>query len=96
MDVNLFSQIDSSVEEGVKNDFYGKVLEKRQRPGIEKPEEVEPVFEPEIVSVPESEPTLMTQPIIEKPAKKTRIPVPKSGCLAINANGIAIITNPIK
>jgi ribonucleoside-diphosphate reductase alpha chain len=70
MDVNLFSQIDSSVEEGVKNDFYGKVLEQRQRPGIEQPEKVEPVLEPEIVSIPEIEPVLMTQQIIEKPDNK--------------------------
>jgi len=70
MDVNLFSQIDSSVEEGVKNDFYGKVLEQRQRPGIEQPEKVEPDLELEIVSVPELEPALMNQQIIEKPAKE--------------------------
>jgi len=71
MDVNLFSQIDSSVEEGVKNDFYGKVLEQRQRPGIIQPEEVVPVLEPELVSGPEIEPTLMNQQIIEKPVKET-------------------------
>ncbi len=69
MDVNLFSQIDSTVGEGVKNDFYGKVLEQRQRPGIEQSERVEPATEPELVSVPVIEPKLMTQQSIEKPVK---------------------------
>lgn len=32
MDLNLFSQPEPSVEEGVKNDFYGQMLENRQRP----------------------------------------------------------------
>ena len=30
----------------------------------------------------------------KNPAEKTNIPVPRSGCLAISANGIAIITKP--
>ena len=32
IDANLFSNLDSSVEEGVKNDFFGKVREQRTRP----------------------------------------------------------------
>ncbi len=71
MDINLFSQIDSSVGEGVKNDFYGKVLEQRQRPGIEQSVRVEPAKVPEIVSVPVTEPPLMHQQRIEKPVNKT-------------------------
>ena len=70
MDVNLFSQIDSSVGEGVKNDFYGKVLEQRQRPGTNQHENVQPAPEPEIVSVPETEPALMSEQINEKPDTK--------------------------
>ena len=34
MDVNLFSQVNPSAEECVENDFYGKVLQQRQRPAI--------------------------------------------------------------
>ena len=71
MDVNLFSQIDSSVGEGVKNDFYGKVLEQRQRPEIYQPKKAEPIHEPVIASVPETETPLMNQQIIEKPVTKT-------------------------
>ncbi len=71
MDVNLFSQFDSSVEESVKNDFYGKVLEQRQRPGILQPENEEQAQQPELVAVPTTEPTLMNQPITEKPSTKT-------------------------
>ena len=72
MDVNLFSQIDSSVEESAKNDFYGKVLEQRQRPGIDQLSEAEPAPLPEKVSVPVNETPLMDQTIIEKkPVQKT-------------------------
>jgi hypothetical protein len=71
MDVNLFSQIDSSVQEGVKNDFYGKVLEQRQRPGIPHSESPEKAPESELVSVPKTEPTLMNQTIAGNPVKKT-------------------------
>jgi len=34
LDANLFSLIDSSLEEDAKNGFYNKVLEKRQRPEV--------------------------------------------------------------
>ncbi len=71
MDVNLFSQIDSSVEEGVKNDFYNKVLEQRQRPGIEHPEKSETDPLTEVVIVPEIEPNLMNEQIIENTVKKS-------------------------
>ena len=72
MDVNLFSQIDSSVEESAKNDFYGKVLEQRQRPGIDQLSEAEPAPVPEKVSVPVNETPLMDQTTIEKkPVQKT-------------------------
>ncbi len=67
MDVNLFSQFDSSVEEGVKNDFYGKVLEKRQRPEIPQPEVSFQATEPELVIVPKPETTPMNQPNAPKP-----------------------------
>jgi ribonucleoside-diphosphate reductase alpha chain len=70
MDVNLFSQIDSFVEEGAKNDFYGKVLEKRQRPEIQEPEISQQAPEPVNVNVPKIEPILMNQQIIEKPGLK--------------------------
>ena len=67
MDVNLFSQVDSSVEESVKNDFYGKVLEQRQRPGIPGPEEVEQAPEPKAVNVPKPELIPMNQENTLKP-----------------------------
>ena len=70
MDVNLFSQVDSSVEESVKNDFYGKVLEQRQRPGIPGPEEVEHAPEPEAVNVPKPELIQMNQENTQKPVTK--------------------------
>ncbi len=70
MDVNLFSQIDSSVGESVKNDFYGKVLEQRQRPGISGPEAVEQVPEPEIVNVSKPELIPMNQENTQKPVTK--------------------------
>lgn len=70
MDVNLFSQVDSSVEESVKNDFYGKVLEQRQRPGIPGPEEVEQAPEPEAVNVPKPELIQMNQENTQKPVTK--------------------------
>jgi ribonucleoside-diphosphate reductase alpha chain len=70
MEVNLFSQIESSVGEGVKNDFYDKVLEKRQRPGIDQSEKSEQSPEPKKVSVPEIEPPLMNQQSTEKPVNK--------------------------
>lgn len=71
MDVNLFSQIDSSVEEGVNNDFYGKVLESRLRPGIDKAENDEPVKEPELVNLPEPGSPSINQQIIEKKITET-------------------------
>ncbi len=67
MDVNLFSQFDSSVEEGVKNDFYGKVLEKRTRPEIPQPEEAFQATEPELVIVTKPETTPMNQQNAPKP-----------------------------
>lgn len=67
MDVNLFSQFDSSVEESVKNDFYGKVLEKRRRPEIPQPDLSVQAPEPELVIVPKPEITPMNQPITTKP-----------------------------
>jgi ribonucleoside-diphosphate reductase alpha chain len=70
MDVNLFSQVDSSVEESVKNDFYGKVLEQRQRPGIPGPEEVEQAPEPKAVNVPKPELIPMNQENTLKPVTR--------------------------
>jgi len=66
MDANLFSQFDSLVEEGAKNDFYGKVLEQRQRPAIQEPEISGKAPEPETVIVPKPDTELMNQMIIEK------------------------------
>ncbi len=71
MDANLFSQLDSFVEEGAKNDFYGKVLEQRQRPEIHEPELVEQAMEEKSVIVPKSEPILMNQTSSENPITKT-------------------------
>ena len=70
MDVNLFSQIDSSVEEGVKNDFYGKVLEQRQRPEIPQPEIKIQAPEPMLVTVPKPEINPMNQQNTEKAVSK--------------------------
>lgn len=71
MDVNLFSQVDSSVGESAKNDFYGKVLEQRQRPGINELSTADGTREPEKVSVTENETPLMNQElIVEKPIQK--------------------------
>ncbi len=66
MDANLFSQLDSFVEESAKNDFYGKVLEQRQRPAMTQPQGGESVPETEPVSVPQPEITPMNQPNPEK------------------------------
>lgn len=71
MDANLFSQFDSLVEESAKNDFYGKVLENRQRPGIIEPETTEASPEPEAVTVTKPETTLMNQQTTGQPVKKT-------------------------
>ncbi|MBK7175147.1 MAG: hypothetical protein IPH84_18440 [Bacteroidales bacterium] len=42
LDANLFSIIDSSLEDDVKNGFYNKVLENRHRPEILAEPEAEP------------------------------------------------------
>ncbi len=70
MDVNLFSQIDSSVEESVKNDFYGKVLEQRQRPGIAGSDFVDQAPKPKAFEVPNPELTPMNQENTPKPVSK--------------------------
>ena len=53
MDVNLFSQINPSVEEGVENDFYGKVLEQRQDPAIPQSNINEPAHDENSANNPE-------------------------------------------
>jgi len=70
MDVNLFSQIDSSVGESAKNDFYGKMLEQRQRPGISGPDALRQVPEPEFVNVPKPELIPMNQQNTQKTVTK--------------------------
>jgi len=70
MDINLFSQIDPSTAESVKNDFYGNMLEKRQRPEIDLHHENEKASEPEIVTIPKTETILMNQEFSENPITK--------------------------
>lgn len=56
MDLNLFSLVESSVEESAKKDFYSKMLENRERPEKREKEPI-PDYQTEI--------TLMTQPNTE-------------------------------
>ena len=66
MDYNILSLFDSSVGEGTINDYYDKVLEQRQRPELNKEEEVANLEEPENEPVLTTEPNRMTQENIEK------------------------------
>jgi ribonucleoside-diphosphate reductase alpha chain len=65
MDANLFSQFDSLVEESAKNDFYGKVLEQRQRPELHQPDEIRHASEPVVTEVPKTETILMTEEVTQ-------------------------------
>jgi ribonucleoside-diphosphate reductase alpha chain len=66
MDANLFTQQDPAVGESAKSDFYGKMLEQRQRPEIMQPESTGTPVTPEAVAVPQPATRSMNLTITEE------------------------------